>query len=154
MAAMSPTQEGFVAYKLLGGRQSDVTTSFKHPGFPGESPPKLGVLVSDKGPVLRAGLSRVQVYALIFQRSPQALDHDVVEATPLAVHRDPRADPLQPVRPGEGRELRALVDVHDLRRAEVVDRLVQCLDPEVTSSGLEMRQASTLRVNHSMMATR
>ena len=77
------------------------------------------------------------------------------------------------------RDLRALVGVHDLGRAEAVDGLVQCpeaevrlpsprasvLEPVATNSALlepvadhgsmlEIRQASTLRVNQSMMATR
>ena len=42
---------------------------------------------------------------------------------PFAVHRDPGPDPLQPVDPGKGRELTALSGVHDLGRAERVDRL-------------------------------
>ena len=39
--------------------------------------------------------------------------------------------PLQPVGPVEGRELTALVGIHDLRRAELVDRLVQSLEAEL-----------------------
>ena len=50
----------------------------------------------DASPGLRACLPGVQVDAFILQGPPQALDEDVVEAAPLAVHRDPRADPLQP----------------------------------------------------------
>ncbi len=49
---------------------------------------------------------------------------------PLAVHREPGADPFQPVGPGEGRELRPLIGVHDLGRAEAVGRLVQRFDAE------------------------
>ncbi len=89
------------------------------------------------------------------QGSPQTFDKDVVEAASFAVHRDPGPGPLQPVGPSEGCELRSLIGVHDLGRAELVDRLVQSLDAKVASSVLEMRQASTLRVvNQSMMATR
>ena len=80
---------------------------------------------------LRAGLPSVQIDALILQGPPEALNEDVVEAAPLAVHRYPGADPFQPVGPGEGRELRALVTVHDLGRAEAVNRLVEGLDTEV-----------------------
>lgn len=39
--------------------------------------------------------------------------------------------PLQPVRPGEGRELRTLFGTHDIGRAEAVVRLVQRLETEV-----------------------
>ena len=76
---------------------------------------------------LRAGLPGVQVDAFILERPPQALDEDVVEAAALAVHRDPGSNPLQPVGPGEGRELRALIGIHDIWRAEAVDRLVDLI---------------------------
>jgi len=39
--------------------------------------------------------------------------------------------PLQPIGPVEGRELAALDGVHDLGRAEPMDRLVQRFDAEV-----------------------
>lgn len=57
---------------------------------------------------LRTGLPGVQVGAFIFQGPPETLDEDVVKTAPFAVHRDPGADPFQPVGPGEGRELAAL----------------------------------------------
>lgn len=50
---------------------------------------------------LRAGLPSVQIDALILQGPPEAFDEDVVDAAPFAVHRDPAADPFQPVGPGE-----------------------------------------------------
>ena len=80
---------------------------------------------------LRSGFPGVQVDALILQGPPEAFDEDVVEAAAFPIHRDPGADPFQPVGPGEGRELRPLVGVHDLGRAEPVDGLVQRLDAEV-----------------------
>jgi len=73
----------------------------------------------------------LQVDAFILQRPPEALNKDVVETATLAVHRDQGPDPLQPVGPGEGRELRALISVHDLGRAEAMDRLFQRIDTEV-----------------------
>jgi len=85
----------------------------------------------DAGSCLRAGLPSVQVDAFILQGPPKALDEGVVETAPLSVHRDPGADPFQSVGPGKGRELAALVGIHDLGRAELVDRLVQRLDAEV-----------------------
>lgn len=57
---------------------------------------------------LRPGFPSVQIDAFILQGAPEALDEDVVDAAPFAVHRDPGAHPFQPVRPGEGRELRPL----------------------------------------------
>lgn len=80
---------------------------------------------------LRTGLPSVEVDALILQGPPEPFDEDVVESPALAVHRDPGADPFQPVGPGEGRELRPLDGIHDLGRAEAVDRLVQRLDAKV-----------------------
>jgi hypothetical protein len=80
---------------------------------------------------LRSCFPSVQINAFILQRPPEALDEDVVQASALAIHRDPGADALQSVCPGEGRELRPLIGVHDLGRAELVDRLVQRLDAEV-----------------------
>lgn len=80
---------------------------------------------------LRACLPGVQIDAFIFQGSPKTLDEDVVDGAALAGHRDPGVGPLQPIGPGEGCELAALIRVHDLGRAELVDRLVQRLDAEV-----------------------
>ena len=83
---------------------------------------------------LRAGLPGVQVDAFILERPPQALDEDVVKVAGFAVHRYLCLGPFQPVGPVEGGELRSLIRVHDLGRAELVDRLVQRLDAEL---GLE-----------------
>lgn len=96
----------------------------------------------------------MQIDAFVFQGPPQALDEDIVDAPPLAVHRDAGSDAFQPICPSEGRELAALVSVHDCGRAEPVDGLVQRLDAEVRFGVFDMRQARTLRVNQSMMATR
>ena len=85
----------------------------------------------DAGLRLRSGLPGVQVEAFILQGPPEKLDEDVAETAPFAVHRDPGADPSQPICPGEGRELAALVSVHDRGRVEPVDGLVQRLDAEV-----------------------
>jgi hypothetical protein len=63
---------------------------------------------------LRSGFPGVQIDAFILQGPPQALDEDAVQAPALDVHRDPGADPLQSVGPSEGRELAALIGVHDL----------------------------------------
>ena len=85
----------------------------------------------DAGLRLRPGFPSVQIDAFILEGPPQALDKDVVHATALAVHRDLGAEPLQPVGPGEGGELAALIRIHDLGRPELVDRLVQRLEAEV-----------------------
>lgn len=63
---------------------------------------------------LRADLSGVQIDALILQGPPEAFNEDVVETAALAIHRDSRADPFQPVSPDKRPELRPLIGVHDL----------------------------------------
>ena len=59
----------------------------------------------DAGLGLRSAVPGGQADAFIFQGSPEALDDDVVEAAPFAVHCYPAARPFQPVGPGEGGEL-------------------------------------------------
>lgn len=49
----------------------------------------------------------------------------------IAVHRDTGADLFKPVSPDEGCELRSLIGIHDLGRAELEFDLVQRFDPEV-----------------------
>jgi hypothetical protein len=90
----------------------------------------------DADPSLRPGFPSVEINAFILQGPPQTLNEDVVDAASFAAHRDPAADPFQQVGPGEGRELRPLIGVHDLRRAELLDRLVQRLDAEVSLQGV------------------
>ena len=86
---------------------------------------------SDASLCLRPGFPIGQVDAFILQGPPKALDEDLVETAPLSIHRDPGADSFEPVGPGEGRELGALIGVQDLGRAEPLDRLVHRLDAEV-----------------------
>ena len=87
--------------------------------------------LSDASLCLCPGFPGMQVNTFILQGSPQSLNEDVVKEPALAIHRDAHAQSAQPVCPGKGRELTALVGVYDLRRAEAVDGLVQCLDAEV-----------------------
>ena len=60
---------------------------------------------ADGGFGLRSGYPSVQVDAFGFQGPPEALDEDVVDALPFAVHGDPGAGPPQAVGPGEGCKL-------------------------------------------------
>src|ERR1019366_4035298 len=59
----------------------------------------------------------LQVHLLVFQRSPQALDKDVVHAAPAPVHTD--GDPAPRQLPDEllAGELRSLIAVEDVRPA-------------------------------------
>jgi hypothetical protein len=97
----------------------------------------------DAGLGLRPRFPSVQENAFILQGPPEARHVEgipaigpkecprVVAAAPLAIQRDPGADPFQSVGPGKGRELAVLICVHDLCRAGLVDRLVRRLDAEV-----------------------
>lgn len=96
----------------------------------------IGVVVadptSDPSFCLTAGLEGIEVDALIFQRSPQPLNEDVVHPAALTIHRDADVGILQGVGEGEAGELRALIRVEDLRSAEAGDRLLQRGDAEVS----------------------
>ena len=73
----------------------------------------------------------MQIDAFILQGPPEAFDEEVIDEAPFAVHRDPGAGPCQPVGQGKGVLLATLICVHDLERAELVDRLIQRCDAEV-----------------------
>ena len=100
----------------------------------------------DAGSCLRAGLPGVQVDAFILQGAPEAIYEDVVQAPALAVHRDPGADPLQSVGPGEGRELAAPVFMIS-GEPNLWIASSSASTQKSASNVFEMRQARTLRVN-------
>lgn len=60
---------------------------------------EVGDPAADEGARLGAGLEGLEVDALVFERTPEPLDEDVVEPAP--VHRDAYADLYQHL--GEGR---------------------------------------------------
>lgn len=64
---------------------------------------------------LAAGLVGVQIDALVFDRTPQPLDHDVVPPTTLAVHGDADLGVLEHLGEGIAGELASLVSVEDFR---------------------------------------
>ena len=78
----------------------------------------------------RTGLPGMQVDTLVFQGASQPVDEDVVEESAFPIHRDSHARSAEPVGPGEGRELRSLICIHDLGRAEPVSSIVQRFDAE------------------------
>lgn len=86
----------------------------------------------------------MQIDALVFQRPPQAFDKDIVEEPTLAVHQDSGADPLRSISPYEGGELADLICVHNLGRAEPVDRLVQRFDAKVSLKGVRHAPSQNL----------
>jgi hypothetical protein len=107
----------------------------------------------DASPGLRPSLPGVQIDAFILQGPPEALDEDVVEAAPFAVQRDPGPDPLKPVGSCEGRELAALIGVHDLWWAELVDRLVPRLEAELSLMRVRYPPGQNLALNQSITAS-
>jgi hypothetical protein len=71
-----------------------------------------------------------QVDPFVLHGPPQALDEDVVVATPASIHAD--RDPVIPQHPGEllAGELRALIGIEDVGLAEPGEGLAQRLDAE------------------------
>ena len=73
-----------------------------------------------------------QVDILVLHAAPQAFYEDVVEPAPLAIHTDRHPMRLEHIGERRGGELRALVGVEDLRRPVPSQRLLKCLDTQVT----------------------
>jgi len=63
---------------------------------------------------LEAVLQFRQVNRLLFQRSPEALDEDVVQIAPSAIHRDPHIGLGQRCDPVCSGKLAALIGVYNL----------------------------------------
>lgn len=93
------------------------------------------VIEFDPGPQPRAGfrsgLVGMQVDALAFLTAPEPLDEDVFQEASLAVHRDANARAPQRIGPGKGRELAALVRVHDFWWPEARDDFLQRIGVEL-----------------------
>ena len=83
--------------------------------------------------------------------SPQPLDEDVVHPATTAVHRDAGAGVLQRVGKGEAGELRALIGVVRPYRALASS---SAATQNSVSIVFDSRQARTLRLAQSMIATR
>ena len=85
----------------------------------------------DDTPGLEAVGKVVQIDSLVFERAPQSLDEDVVQATAPAVHRDTDTGRLQAPGKGEAGELAALIGIENLRLAVAGQRLLGRLDARV-----------------------
>lgn len=83
-----------------------------------------GHTCTDRRYRLRYGHPSVQVGAFVFRPAPQPLDENVVEESAVPIHRYAQPRSMQSIRRGEGRELRLLMGIHDLGRADLVDGLV------------------------------
>ena len=92
--------------------------------------------LADDAPGLEAVGELMQIDGLVFERTPQPLDKDVVQAPAPAVHRDLDAGGLQVPGEGAARELAALVGVEDLRRAMAGQRVVEGFDAEARVEGV------------------
>jgi hypothetical protein len=104
---------------------------------------------------LRAVRVGVQVNLFVLDAAPQPLDEHVIDPAGLAVRADRDAGVLQNLDPFIAGELRALVGIEDLGSAELRQRLLERGDAEVRRvSVFESRNASTLRLATSRMATR
>ena len=71
-----------------------------------------------------------QVDLLVFDRTPQTLDYDIVEPGPSAIHADRYSRALQHAGEGDARELTALIGIEDLWLAVARQCLFQGLDAE------------------------
>jgi hypothetical protein len=79
---------------------------------------------------------------------------DVVHPAPTPVHRDLDAGGSKSACEGRRGELRALIGVEDLRRAEARQRLLECVDAEARVQGIRQPPGQTARQAQSMTATR
>ncbi|MFN7268211.1 MAG: hypothetical protein ACK5UA_04320 [Cereibacter sp.] len=82
------------------------------------------------------------------------LCEDVVKVSGIAVHGDFASGPFWPFGPVEGCELRPLIGGYEFRRAEAVDGPISALRQSRAPNACDIRLASTLRVNRSMVAAR
>jgi hypothetical protein len=109
---------------------------------------------SQAGSGLLHRLICVEVDLLVLDRSPDALDEDIVAPTAFTVHADGDVVFLQ--QPGEdiAGELAALVGVEYLRPAVFGQRLSDRFRQKKTSMVIDTRQDKTRRLNQSTTAAR
>ena len=103
----------------------------------------IGVVISDPtidtGLCLAAGLERIEEHTLVFQRSPQPLDEDVVHPAATAIHRDADASVLQRGGEGEAGELPSFKPSLPEFQPQALDALRQ---------PLETGEVAIARANH------
>jgi len=73
----------------------------------------------------------VQIDLLVFQRSPQTLDEDVVHPSALAIHADVDLGIEQHGGEGLAGELAALIGIEDLRLAIAVQGFAKSVDTAI-----------------------
>src|SRR5258705_995290 len=84
----------------------------------------------DRAAGVRQAVVGAKIDLLVLDRTPQALDEDVVPPRALAVHADLDVVRRQRASERRTRELRALIRIEDLRLAVLGQSLLQRLDAE------------------------
>jgi hypothetical protein len=105
-------------------------------------------------PQFASGLESVEIDAFVLHRPSQALDEDVVHPAAPTIHADPHFGLAQHGGEGVAGELTALIRIEDLWLAVAGHGIMQSFNAKSSSIVFEMRQASTLRVAQSMIATK
>jgi len=87
-------------------------------------------VTADAAPCCGDRFVSMQIDLFIFDGTPEAFDEDVVSPASLAIHADPDAFLLEPIRKRHTGELAALIGVEDLRFAVFAKSLIECLQAE------------------------
>src|SRR5438270_14057424 len=96
----------------------------------------------------------LQIHILMLERSPQALDEDVVHPAAATIHRDPDSGRRQHARERGAGELASLSVLKISGRPNRAKASSSAETQNETSMVLDKRQVSTARLDQSMTATR
>ena len=77
-----------------------------------------------------------QIYLLVFDRAPQALDEHIVSPSAFTIHADGDALLSEEASEGQPGELRALIGIDDLGFAVMSQGVFECLDAESRAIGM------------------
>ena len=99
-------------------------------------------------------LVRFQLDLFILDTAPHPLDEHVVAPTAFAIHRQPDTTAQHGLGESAGRELAALISVHDVGSSVAGECFLERFDSVQASSVMATRCASTLRLTQSTTAVR
>lgn len=99
------------------------------------------------------GVISLRIHLLIFDRSPQPFDKDIVMGPSTPIHADPDSRLRQAPREREAGKLRSLIGVEDGPLA-VRQGILQAVQAKARLQGGDSRHAKTLRLYQSRTATR
>ena len=85
----------------------------------------------------------LQVNALLFHTSPEALDKNIIPIATLAIHADPHAMFAQHTCKGLTGELTALISVEDVRFAIACQSLLQCINTKVRFQRVRLKGSAS-----------